>query len=74
MNIENQSKMIIHSLHKFEPGEEIISILEDLANDDRDIVKDRKPRSIKDKLRVLGDRYDPPQKNLNKLQIKIPQF
>jgi len=58
MNYRESIKTTIHTLREFDPGEEIITILEDLANDERDNFIDRKPRSIEDKLKDLRNRYD----------------
>jgi hypothetical protein len=58
MNYRKSIETIIHTLRTFELGEEIISILEQLANDERDNLSDRKPKSIEDKLKDLRNKYD----------------
>jgi hypothetical protein len=58
MNYQQSIESTIHALREFEPGEEIISILEDFANDERDYLNEKKPRSIEDKLKDLRNRYD----------------
>jgi hypothetical protein len=58
MNYQKSIESTIHALRDFELGEEIISILEDFANDERDSLYERKPRSIEDKLKDLRNRYD----------------
>ena len=58
MNYKSSIENIIHIYGYSELGEEIISILEELANDERDNFRDRKPRSIEDKLKDLRNRYD----------------
>ena len=58
MNYKESIKTTIHTLRKLDPGEEIIRILEDLANDESDIFSERKPRSIEDKLKDLRNSYD----------------
>ena len=58
MNYRQSIESTIHALREFEPGEEIISILEDFANDERDYLNKEKARSIEDKLKDLRNRYD----------------
>jgi hypothetical protein len=58
MNYRKSIDTTLHALREFEPGEEIISILEDFANDEIDNFTDRKSRSIEDKLKDLRNRYD----------------
>jgi len=58
MNYRESIRTIIQSLRDYEGGEEIIAILEDFANDERDNLNNRKPRSIEDKLKDLRNRYD----------------
>lgn len=58
MSYRKSIEATIKTLSEFDPGEEIISILEDLANEEIDNFNERKPRSIEDKLKDLRDRYD----------------
>jgi hypothetical protein len=58
MNYRESIKTTIHTLREFDPGEEIIKILEDLANDEIDNFSNEKPRSIEDKLKDFRNRYD----------------
>lgn len=58
MNYRESIKTTIQTLREYEPGEEIIKILEDLANDERDNFGDRKPKSIEDRLKDMRNRYD----------------
>jgi hypothetical protein len=58
MNYRKSIETTMRALSEFEPGEEIISILEDLSNDELDKFGGRKPRTIEDKLKDLRNRYD----------------
>jgi hypothetical protein len=58
MNYRESINTTINTLREFEPGEEIITILEDFANDERDRFDDLSPRSIEAKLKDLRNRYD----------------
>ena len=58
MNYTDSIENIIHRFGDFELGEEIISILKDLAHDELPNLLDRKPRSIEEKLKDLRDKYD----------------
>lgn len=58
MNYQESIKTTINALRKFEPGQEVISILEDFANDEMDNFVEGKPRSIEDKLNDLRSRYE----------------
>jgi hypothetical protein len=58
MNYRESIKNIRDTFGEFEYDEEILSILDDFANDEFENMKDRKPRSIEDKLKDLRNKYD----------------